>query len=196
MDEKSKSDIDKLVSKMKPGIPATSVELARNFLKNNPKSARVWLELGVIYTSLALYKKAKDAFEECQKYITKDKIHFLYSQLGHYYEQQGKLSMAEKYYLKSLRVKPDNPYDRIFLGALYSIQGNFSSAEKCFRKVIGLKNDVVDEAYLNLGYLQRARGEYKKALESFQKALAIDRQYSKAKEAIRDIKEALKVKNI
>ena len=54
---------------------------------------------------------------------------------------------------------------------------------------------MIDEAYYNLGVILEGRGKYKEALACFENALKIDPKYKLAKQAIKDMRRVLTIKD-
>jgi tetratricopeptide (TPR) repeat protein len=64
----------------------------------------------------------------------------------------------------------------------------------CFHTSLTLQNVDVEEAWLNLGLLQRSQGKYEASLQSFKECLEIDPKCQLAIdsiESLRDVQEAL-----
>ncbi|MCX7552718.1 tetratricopeptide repeat protein [Marinicella sp. S1101] len=92
------------------------------------------------------------------------------------YQKTHAYHLAEKDYLLSLENDPTNqdviPNDNIYnnLGSVYSIQENYDKAVIAFMNATRI-NKKFHEAHFNLGLAQEARGAFKSALSSYEKAL-------------------------
>ncbi len=74
-------------------------------------------------------------------------------------------------------------------------QGKFSEAKIFHSKAVKVDRSKADEAYYNLGLILRAEDKYNEARISFENAIEIDANYKKAKKALKDINEALSMKD-
>ena len=84
----------------------------------------------------------------------------------------------------------------IFLGACLAKQGRFSEAKKYHKKSIKVNTQNPDEALFNLGLISRAECNYKEARQYFRKAVTHDPEYKVAQEALNDIEQVLKLKDV
>jgi tetratricopeptide (TPR) repeat protein len=173
---------------------ASVVEAARDYLKDYPGHSLARLYFGIALSELARYDEAKRMFLQVIKESDSEQLGYLYSRMGHLYRQKGEFHRAAEWYRKaqsSCRTEAAYP---IFLGAVLALDGRLSEAEVCHRQALKCKTGDFSEAWLNLGYVLRAREKYKPALKCFEKALALDPGYRGAKRAIKDVKKALEWK--
>ncbi len=177
------------------GLNACIIELAQDYLRDFPKHGVVWLDYGNALVDFARYKEARVAFLKAIKYIKPEHLNFPYSYMGHLYENQGDYRRAAEWHEKASKANPETSDHLIFLGAALSKIGKLSEAERCFRKAIKCKKGMIDEAYYNLGVILEGRGKYKEALACFENALKIDPKYKLAKQAIKDMRRVLTIKD-
>jgi Tfp pilus assembly protein PilF len=104
---------------------------------------------------------------------------------------------AEQWYRKAVALK-SNTTTHIYLGACLARQGRFVEAKRHHRQAIRLatdpKYDAADEAYFNLGLILRAERKYTEASAMFRKAIRLDRKYQIAREALRDVELAARLR--
>lgn len=87
--------------------------------------------------------------------------------------KEGNLNMAEEKYIEIITLDHKNICAYKKLGVIYLEQKNFDHASQTFQHILKLNpNDV--ETLIDLALLQKQIGENKKALENFQKAVALE----------------------
>jgi tetratricopeptide (TPR) repeat protein len=112
--------------------------------------------------------------------------------LGWTYSFQGSYEAAIEECKKAIAVDPDfgNPYNDI--GAYLINLGRQEEAIPWLERAIGAKRyEAYHFPHCNLGRVYLAKGMLKKALEEFEKALAIDPTYTFARQAIEAIHQQL-----
>jgi tetratricopeptide (TPR) repeat protein len=173
---------------------ASVVEAAREYLKDYPSHSLARLYYGIALSELARYDEAKRMFLQVIKESDREQLSYLYSRMGHLYRQKGEFHKAATWYRKALESCRTEAAYPIFLGAVLALDGRLSEAEACHRQALKCKTGDFSEAYLNLGYVLRAQEKYRPALKCFEKALALDPRYRAAKQAIKDVKKVLELK--
>lgn len=103
----------------------------------------------------------------------------LFNDLGYCYLIQGQYQKAERALIKAIGIAPANDRYRNNLGLAYGFQGRYEEAMEQFRRGGG-----VAEAWYNLAYVQFGRNDVAAARESLYRALAVDAQYTPAREAL------------
>ena len=112
--------------------------------------------------------------------------------LGNLHRERGDCEGAEVGYRKALERNPDHGSLHAMLGALLATKGDYTAAEQCHRAAIRCsKEDVKDEAYLNLGLVLRAQERYAEARASFSEAIALTPDYPEAIAALHDVQRAM-----
>ncbi|MBI3000787.1 MAG: tetratricopeptide repeat protein [Deltaproteobacteria bacterium] len=112
--------------------------------------------------------------------------------LGWTYSFQGSYEAAIEECKKAIAVDPDfgNPYNDI--GAYLINLGRQEEAIPWLERAIGAKRyEAYHYPHCNLGRVYQAKGMLKKALEEFEKALAIDPTYTFARQAVEAIHQQL-----
>jgi protein O-mannosyl-transferase len=99
--------------------------------------------------------------------------------LASIYLDQGKLSLAEKEYLKTLSIRPYHSSAKIGLGSVYNKKGLYEKAEKLYRQAIKDKqsqsgNDFFPLAHLNLGEVYGKTGKIALAIIEWEQAIQQD----------------------
>jgi tetratricopeptide (TPR) repeat protein len=190
-EEKFFRELDTIVDQ---DLFASTIALARSYLKDFPEHYLVRLQYGIALYKLGRYKEAKKEISQVIKIYKLQRTDIPYRCMGNLYKQKGDYRRAAEWYRKAIDLKPDDAGNFIHLGTVLALDGKLSEAEACHRRGIKCKEGPVDEAYLNLGYMLTAQEKYKEALKCFEKALELDPKYKEAKHAIKDVKKVLEIK--
>lgn len=76
----------------------------------------------------------------------------------------------------------------IFRGSNLAKMERFAEAESHFHRAASLKDNALDEAYLNIGLMRRALEDFDRARLFAEKALAVDPDYSEAQKLLHSLK--------
>jgi tetratricopeptide (TPR) repeat protein len=109
------------------------------------------------------------------------RIHIRLAQL---YQDWGKHELAETYWAEACKSKAVHGWEWIMRGANLANWGRFDEAARCQRNALEIGDCDRDEAFLNLGFVKRATGDYVGAENAFREALAITPEYPHAIEAL------------
>ncbi|MFH1022538.1 MAG: tetratricopeptide repeat protein [Planctomycetota bacterium] len=173
------------------GFKGLTVELCERYLKLHPNQGPVWWIYGSVLTDMADFKNALNALRKswgCSP--QKFRFNIAWS-FGHLYRDLGKRRLAEKWYKCAIELCPNNSNLYIYLGYLYAQLGNYEKAEQSYRHAIRVASHPLDDAYLNLGYVLRARRMYKEAADCFSKSLQIDADDENARQALEDVEAVI-----
>ena len=89
-------------------------------------------------------------------------------------------STAEKYFKKSIQLKPDNALARYSLGMFYQKQGKYDSALATYNRLVALHPDNA-EAHFNKGFIYLTELlNFEQAVSEFDKAIEIKPDYTAA----------------
>ena len=171
--------------------PALTVELARLYLADEPEDRSVLIIYGEALADMARHAEARAALELALTLSVPGTYASILRLLGRLDEARGALGEAERYYREAIADAPEHASAYIYLGALLARTGRLDEAEALHRQATGCVDGAVDEAYLNLGLVQRARGDYLGALESLRHALVLDPTDSAAQDALLDLEAVL-----
>jgi tetratricopeptide (TPR) repeat protein len=92
---------------------------------------------------------------------------------------------------QAIDARPEDATAYIYLGVMLAKNGQLDEAEALHRRTTACADGCLDEAYLNLGHVLRAKDRYLDALECFRAALRRDPLYEAAQEALADIEQVL-----
>ena len=179
--------IRKGIKAAKEDLPAQTVEYLGQGLKLEPGHYSIWCFYGVALGELALYEDSGKAFRKALRLSKGEKQAGIWSAFAEMLEAQGRFRTAERYHRCAVRAKPRNAGPWIRLGAFLAKRGCLDEAQTCHRKATTLRDGAVDEAYLNLGYIFRAKGKFRQAQKCFLRAIKLDPGYSHAKAALKDV---------
>jgi tetratricopeptide (TPR) repeat protein len=178
--------------------PACQLETARRYTRAFPKRSDGWIVLADGLGGVARYPEAQVALRQAAQFIPENRRWFLAVQWGHLYREKRDEKRAEAWYRRALALHPSTG-THIFVGATLAKQGRFAEAMRHHQRAIALakdpKADAADEAYYNLGLILRAREKYAQAATALKQALRIDPKYKLAREALKDVEEAIRLRN-
>ena len=177
------------------GLNASIIEMAQDYLRDFPRHAVAWLDYGKALVDFGRYAEARIALSKAMKLIPAKYLDVPYNYMGRLYERKGDYRRAIEWYKKAAAIPPKNANHFNFLGALLAKSGKHAEAERCFRQAVKCKEGAIDESYYNLGHVAGARGRYKEALACFEKALELDPKYKLAKQAVKDMRRVLAIKD-
>ncbi len=146
---------------------------------------------GVALQDLARYEEARAIFERSLALMPADSQERLYRRFGLLAQDESKIDEAEQWFRKAIEARPADATPCIYLGAMLAKNGRLEEAEHWHRRAVACPDGCIDEAYLNLGYVLRAKEEYLEAFECFREALKRDPLYVAAQEALEDMDRVL-----
>ncbi len=173
------------------GLPATTVELAKQLLAYDPGNLRAQQLLALSLQGMARYDEAQKIYKEFLDASTGTRCAIVRRQLGVLYQDKGDFNKAEKWFQAAIADDPDHATGYVCLGGLYAKRGMLREAEEVHRRGTTCSNGAVDEAWLTLGYVLRAQEHYTEAVECFERALEIDPEHSAANDALKDVQLAI-----
>jgi tetratricopeptide (TPR) repeat protein len=155
---------------------------AQDILKRDPNNLEAHKLLGRIYLrslgdtpggsgSDSVLKLAIEQYEEIIK-LEPDSMddHLL---LGRLYGRNNDLQKAESEFKTALKLEPDSEEAVTALAFLYTAEGDAARAAEVLSKVPDSSRSA--KLYSVLGYTYEQQKDYKKAIEAYRKAIALDR---------------------
>lgn len=139
----------------------------------------------------SLMMEAADALERGDNGRAKEIFTDILSRDGNYFPalynlgviccEEENTAEAEKYFMKALETRPDDPDILTELGNVWLKGGESSKAEEFYRRAeaAGGSNEVL---FNNLGVIFFRRQDYREAKKLFKKALKINPDYKEARE--------------
>ena len=147
--------------------------LLATYVKEHPNSSWGWYALG--YSQFA-QKKIGDSIKSLAESLSLNvKNGDAHKILGRDLMAIGRFDGAQVEFEQAIRYAPDSSESYYDLGKLFSLQDNWQAARKQFEDAIRLQPAYV-EAIDSLGFAQEALGEDAIALQSYEKAIALNEQ--------------------
>ena len=166
----------------KTGRIRDAVLEAQDILKRDPNNLEAHKLLGRIYLrslgdstggngSDSVLKLAIEQYEEIIK-LEPESVddHLL---LGRLYGRNNDLEKAESEFKTALKLQPDSEEAVTALAFLYTSEGDSARAADVLSKVPDSSRSA--KLYVALGYTYEQQKDYKKAIEAYRKAIALDR---------------------
>ena len=137
---------------------------------NPDAAAKNRVSLGLTYLSNGNFSQAKANLDKALNFAPKSAdAHFA---MAYYYQQVDELALTEEYYLKALKLAPENPNIINSYGAFLCEQGRYEKAKSYFLRAVTSKSYVsVAETYENLAICAVDQGKTDEAIGFFELAL-------------------------
>jgi tetratricopeptide (TPR) repeat protein len=179
--------------------PAQQFEMATLYTRRFPRRVEGWVVLAEGLAGTARYREAEAALRKADRCLLPEQRWHIAIQWGHLYREKHDLKRAERWYRKAVALNPITG-NHIFLGATLAKQGRFAEAKRHHRRAIQVaktphEKDLASEAYLNLAVIYRAERRYREAVASLKKAIQIDPRYKDARDALKDVEQAMKLRS-
>lgn len=143
-------------------------------LLDKSKNEYIYTLMATCYNKLELYDKSDSILDECLKYYPLD-AKILYVKAQNRYKSQQQL-VAIDLLRQAEEIEPHSSDILYMLTKLYYEQENYDMAKETFLKLESSDYDEFDgKAYILGGDIEAKRGEYREALNYYEKALALDR---------------------
>ena len=171
--------------------PALTVELGRLHFAREPDDRTALILYGTALVGLARYAEARAAYEHALSLSPADERRRPLQLLGQLYDARYEAREAERYYREAIAAAPEHTSAYLFLGAMLARMGRLEEAEVVHRQATQCAVGDIDEAYLDLGLVQRGRGDYVGALASLRHALDLDPTDTDVQDALLDVEALL-----
>jgi type IV pilus assembly protein PilF len=137
---------------------------------NHDVAAKNRVSLGLTYLSNGNFSQAKANLDKALNFAPKSAdAHFA---MAYYYQQVDELALTQEYYLKALKLAPENPNIINSYGAFLCEQGRYEKAKSYFLRAVNSKSYVsVAETYENLAICAVDQGKTDEAIGFFELAL-------------------------
>ncbi|MHC4459320.1 MAG: tetratricopeptide repeat protein [Planctomycetota bacterium] len=166
----------------KMGKVDLAIKHFKKAVKLNPKYAPAYNNLGTAYYSKGDWDAAIDYFIKVSEDLLYATPYLAYYNLGRSYYMKKEYSRAEEYFLKALDVEPRFVEPLVDLGLTYMALGRNSEANAALQSAVE-QNPNHDRAYFYLAEVERISGNYRKALEAYNKVIELVPNSPLAKEA-------------
>lgn len=152
-----------------------AISFLNTYLEQNPYCEVAWHQIGKMYVELDMHKEALASFEFA--IISDDKFTGAYFEKGRVLEKLGRFNEAIESYEISFEWDAPTASSYLRIGLCHQKLGNYQLAEAQFFKVIH-EDPMFDQGWLALTKLFYIQGDYAKAQEYINKALASDSENS------------------
>ena len=152
-----------------------AISFLNTYLEQNPYCEVAWHQIGKMYVELDMHKEALASFEFA--IISDDKFTGAYFEKGRVLEKLGRFNEAIESYEISFEWAAPTASSYLRIGLCHQKLGNYQIAEAQFFKVIH-EDPMFDQGWLALTKLFYIQGDYTKAQEYINKALASDSENS------------------
>jgi tetratricopeptide (TPR) repeat protein len=149
------------------GFPALRIELLKDFVRDFPDHGPAWRRFAVALADLSRFDEAQHAFKQALRLTEPENRLWVFCDLGTMSRDMGDVSTAERWYRKAIDHSPDDAQGYILFGATLARLGRLGEAERLHRRATTCTAGCIDEAYLNLGFVLRAKEQYAAALACF-----------------------------
>jgi superkiller protein 3 len=165
--------------------PAVVAELLSVYVQHRPLDEFAWFLYGDALRELGRFVEAEAILLRVLPDAPPNRRADVMARLGMLKGDHGSLDEAETWFEQAIADEFGRSKGWIWIlrGANLAVAGRFDEAIFCHRQATLLPGDR-DEAYLNLGYVLRAKCEYSEAIECFQAALELTPDYAEAKTAL------------
>ncbi len=151
-------------------------------IRLKPKFARAINNLGGAYFDKGDWDAAIAAYKKVSEDLLYATPHFAYYNLGKVYYMKKEYAKSEEYFLKAMDVEPRFVEFLVELGRTYMAMGRNSEALAAFKSAIEQSPDFA-RAHFYLAEVQRLSGNFRKALDSYNKVIVLVPKTPLAKEA-------------
>jgi tetratricopeptide (TPR) repeat protein len=188
-EEKLKADLDLLRDKaeeaFRAGHDASVVELLTPYLRHRPDDDWAIYLFGRGLQGIGLFHEAERALLRADEFETNHPRSAAF--LAILYNSFGEYARAEEFFARATAHSKVRDWVWIFRGCNLARMNQLAAAEDCQRHALTLPDCDHDEAWLNIGYIMRARGKYAEAIEAFGKAIELTPNYPEAIEGLRGL---------
>ncbi|PJA50671.1 MAG: hypothetical protein CO171_00430, partial [Syntrophobacterales bacterium CG_4_9_14_3_um_filter_49_8] len=131
--------------------------------------ADAYLNVGIAYLGAERYNEALKELLEAEKLNSRDpKIHH-YIGISYYGKELNDRAIGE--FKKAIALKPDYSEAHNFLGTVYLEMGFWDNALESFKNALSnILYETPDKALFNMGRAYHGKGDYEKALSTYQDA--------------------------
>lgn len=164
---------------------AAAAKLLSAYLVHRPQHAYAWFVYGDALRVIGLAQEAERALLQAHE-LAPDRWQCVV-RLAMLKQHGGEHASAEAYF-RQLCEDPEaahRGYIWIMRGANLTHLGQLAEAMNCHRRALtASENGSRDEAFLNIGLILRAKGQYSEARDALREAIAITPDYQEAQSAL------------
>ncbi|MBS3946592.1 MAG: tetratricopeptide repeat protein [Melioribacter sp.] len=151
--------------------PSEAIPYYEKVIAKNPKSYKLYNNIGDIYFNEEKYDDAERAYKKVLEHDKNDFNALAFS--GEINFKKQNFEEALKYYLLSHKIKPDNLELNYHMGICYGYLNQLENAESHFKHALSLNPNLTDVS-LELARLYKSYGVYAKAIPIYEKLISDD----------------------
>ena len=151
----------------------TQIERYKKSVELDPKDLDAWVNLADAYYDEGIFHKAVESYEKAIE-LNPD-YEDIWNNLGLAYSYEGENDKAIECYKKAIELNPDDAVAHYNMAYAYEDKGEEHDDEaiKYYKKALELDPGYV-EVLCNLALIYRDRKEFKKSIQYYQRAIAIN----------------------
>ncbi|MEK6589182.1 MAG: tetratricopeptide repeat protein, partial [Nitrospinota bacterium] len=150
-----------------------AVEILMKLEDIDTQKGQGYLQIGNLFYRKSNPQKAIEYFEKYLPFHPASEDVYLFTKLGELYEQIGNINKAVEYYSKLENINSFKGQGHFYSGLLYERKERWADALKEFEYVLEIKPKD-SPLLLKIGKLYEKIGNNRKALEVYEKVIAID----------------------
>jgi tetratricopeptide (TPR) repeat protein len=163
-----------------------AIKAGKIAVKKYPNNPYAHYCLGTSYYAIGEFKLALEHMKKAESLTSdKEKLMYIYNQIGLIYWRMGYLDDALLYYSRSLSLARDLGNRRVQaivlnnIALIYDNKDELDKALEYYEESLKLQTDEKEKAttYNNVALIYDKKGDYQKAVEYFQKAIETDEKY-------------------
>ena len=168
-----------------------AVKHFKKALEIKPDYAPAINNLGTAYLNKKEWDTAIRYFKAVSENLLYATPHFALSNLGWAYYNKKEYDLAEKFYLKALEISPKFITALVGLGKTYTAMGKSSEAVSTLEKAV-IDHPRLGQLHFDLAQAYTLSGEYKKALDAYEKVVEFAPDSVLSREAERETRKIMR----
>ena len=166
--------------------------LCERYLQDHPDDVATLIRYACNLISLSQYSAARTTLDRAEAIATRDRLPLVIARRGTLLEAQGELLGAEELFIRAHELDPEDASYLIYAGCVAFRRGDIGRAQALARQATRCADGCIDEAWFNLGGYLLSDKRYREAADCYRRTIAIDPDYSIARERLSDVELILK----
>jgi tetratricopeptide (TPR) repeat protein len=151
--------------------------LYNKILEIDPNHSQTLNNIGIIFTNLKNYQKAKECFKKAIE--INPNYADAHNNLGIIFKKLKENQKAKECYEKAIEINPNYADAYYNIGIIFKELGESKKAKECYEKAIAINPNYLS-AHYNLGNIYYNLGVGQKAKECYEKAIELNPNYADA----------------
>ena len=176
-------------------LPALTILRGRRYLARYPDHGYAWRLFGIALLELARYDEAEHAISNALRLCPEEKRQIPLCDMGCLFKFQGDYEQAAGWFQKAIDAVPRDTQGYIYLGSLLALQGRLREAEEVHRQATETCYEgCLDEAFLNLGLVLRAKNDSRRRPSAFARRFIAIPSIAPRGRRLRDVERCLNLR--